>query len=163
MRYMITFSLVFGLAGCSQIQSMSSSIFGGTQQQRPVSEPVMMIPADPNRQQSVVISPTPVVAPPAQRAKLELPPAKKPQPVAQSLGTTVASLGNVAEPGFWLKTPLVSSRQRGKVTAANGQTVEVVLIPLGGPATGGSRMSLSAMQALGVSITDLPEVAVSPL
>lgn len=85
----------------------------------------------------------------------------KPEVTQTTLGTTVASLGNPAEAGLWLKTPLVTKRQPGFVTAADGTKVAVTLIPVDGAATGGSQLSLQAMQALGVPLTSLPEVAVS--
>jgi len=88
-------------------------------------------------------------------------------PVADSevtvgtLGRTVASLGNAAEPGLWLKTPLVSREQTGQVFYPDtGKTVAVTLIPIDGPKTAGSRMSLAAMQAIGAPLTGLPEVDV---
>lgn len=78
------------------------------------------------------------------------------------LGRTVASLGDAAEPGMWLKTPLVSVRGPGRVSyPATGTSAEVTLIPISGPATAGSRMSLQAMQTLGLSLTDLAEIEVS--
>lgn len=86
-----------------------------------------------------------------------------PEVSSKTLGTTVASLGNPAEPGLWMKTPLVSREQMGEVTAAGGTKVSVTLIPMDGPKTGGSQLSLQAMQALGVPLTALPEVAVSLL
>ncbi|WP_348655723.1 hypothetical protein, partial [uncultured Sulfitobacter sp.] len=65
---------------------------------------------------------------------------------AKSLGTTVASLGSATEPGLWMKTPLVKSEMQGRVTnPATGKSSTVELIPLDGPASGGSRMSLSAL------------------
>ena len=77
------------------------------------------------------------------------------------LGLTVASLGAAAEPGFWLKTPLVDTPARGRVVyPATGQSVDVDLIPLPGPKTGGSRMSLAAMRLIGASLTGLPELRV---
>ncbi|NRB03241.1 MAG: hypothetical protein HRU30_08250 [Rhodobacteraceae bacterium] len=83
-----------------------------------------------------------------------------PEPAANgALGTTVVSLGNPAEPGLWLKTPLVSREQPGRVTKGGG-SVNVTLIPIEGAATAGSRMSLAAMQALGISPADLTEVSV---
>ncbi|MFO8126613.1 D-galactarate dehydratase, partial [Yoonia sp.] len=36
--------------------------------------------------------------------------------VARALGTTIASLGSPAEPGIWLKTPLVTKLTAGRVT-----------------------------------------------
>ena len=81
---------------------------------------------------------------------------------AKSLGTTVASLGSATEPGLWLKTPLVKSEMQGRVTnPATGKSSTVELIPLDGPASGGSRMSLSALRLIGASLTDLTKVEVS--
>ncbi len=76
------------------------------------------------------------------------------------LGTTVASLGSPAETGLWLKTPLVTTEQAGKVSFG-GKTINVTLIPIEGPVTAGSRMSLQAFQDLGAPLTGLPEVSVS--
>ncbi|MEL7177790.1 MAG: hypothetical protein AAGK28_14870 [Pseudomonadota bacterium] len=79
----------------------------------------------------------------------------------RALGTTVASLGDPADPGFWLKTPLVTAEQPGRVTyAAQNTSVAVTLIPIEGPETGGSRLSLPAMRLLQAPLTGLPEVAV---
>lgn len=83
------------------------------------------------------------------------------QTVHGSLGRTVASLGNAAEPGLWLKTPLVAAEGPGQVRyPATGLGVAVTLIPIDGPATGGSQLSLEAMQALGIALTDLAEIEV---
>ncbi|WP_299863245.1 hypothetical protein [uncultured Roseobacter sp.] len=80
----------------------------------------------------------------------------------RALGQTVASLGTPSEPGFWLKTPLVSAQSAGRVrNPATGKSVAVTLIPIDGPATAGSRMSLSAMRALEVGLADLVTVDVS--
>lgn len=75
------------------------------------------------------------------------------------LGTSVASLGDPARPGFWLETPLVSAETQGRV-AYGGKWAQVTLIPIDGPATGGSRISLAAMRLLGAPLTDLPTVEV---
>ena len=80
----------------------------------------------------------------------------------RALGTTVASLGDPADPGFWLKTPLVDTQVAGRARdRATGNSVAVTLIPSDGPPTAGSRMSLSAMRALKVSLTDLVTLDVS--
>jgi hypothetical protein len=72
------------------------------------------------------------------------------------LGETVASLGNPAEPGFWLVTPLVDTPATGRVVSVvTGQAVEVELRPSGGPAGSGSEVSLAAIRLLGVPLTDL--------
>lgn len=78
-----------------------------------------------------------------------------------SLGTTVASLGDPSEAGFWLKTPLVAAASPGRVEyAGTGQAVEVELRPSGTEAGGGSQISLAAMRALGAPLTGLPELRV---
>lgn len=77
------------------------------------------------------------------------------------LGTTVASLGDPSQSGFWVKTPLVRAEGSGRVVnPATGKSAKVRLIPLGGPASGGSQVSLPALQMLGVSLTDLPTLEV---
>ncbi|UOA27667.1 hypothetical protein [Pseudosulfitobacter sp. DSM 107133] len=87
--------------------------------------------------------------------------ATAPAAVGGRLGVTVASLGSPSEPGLWLKTPLVTSEQPGRVVyAVSGKSVAVTLIPIEGPATGGSRMSLSTFQTLEAPLTGLPEVEV---
>ncbi|WBU63227.1 hypothetical protein [Paracoccus aerodenitrificans] len=76
------------------------------------------------------------------------------------LGTTVASLGDVTESGFWLKTPLVSATAQGRVVnTENSQSANVELRPLSGGGSG-SQISLAAMQAIGAGLTDLPELEV---
>ena len=76
------------------------------------------------------------------------------------LGHTIASLGNPAETGFWLKTPLVDRITRGSVIHENsGASVNLILLPLESSGTG-SQMSLSAMRALGLALTDLPKLTV---
>lgn len=80
----------------------------------------------------------------------------------RTLGQTVASLGSASEPGFWLKTPLVSDPVSGRVrNPATGKSVAVTLIPIEGPPTAGSRLSLSAMRALEVTLSDLVTLDVS--
>ncbi|WP_050530571.1 hypothetical protein [Pseudaestuariivita atlantica] len=77
------------------------------------------------------------------------------------LGTTVASLGDPTQPGFWLKTPLVSAPAQGRVVyPGSGKSSAVDLIPLDGPATGGSRISLAAMRLIEAPLTELPTVEV---
>lgn len=80
-------------------------------------------------------------------------------PAGGPLGTTIASLGDPTEQGFWLKTPLVKAPQKGKVVLGD-KTVEVDLIPTGDAPGSGSRISLAALRLLGASLTDLPEVTV---
>lgn len=77
------------------------------------------------------------------------------------LGETVASLGDPTKPGFWLETPLVSKPSQGRVHYAGaGKSAQVELIPIEGPATAGSRISLAAMRLIDAPLTDLPTLQV---
>ena len=79
----------------------------------------------------------------------------------EPLGTTIASLGDPADPGLWLETPLVTETRPGRVALpGTAQSVKVELRPIEGPATGGSRISLPAIRLLGASLAGLPEVEV---
>ena len=79
----------------------------------------------------------------------------------RDLGVTIASLGAVAEPGIWMKTPLVSAPAKGRVDyPAKGTSVVLDLIPLEGERGAGSQLSLAAMRLLEANLTDLPEVRV---
>ena len=87
--------------------------------------------------------------------------ATAPQTSAALIGTTIASLGDVTRPGFWLETPLVTQPGKGQVNLPGSSTkVALDLIPIDGPATAGSRISLAAMRLLGVPLTDLPHIEV---
>lgn len=76
-------------------------------------------------------------------------------PATGLLGETIAALGDPTKPGFWLMTPLVDSEGPGRVEREGGAVVQVTLIPLEGEAGAGSQISLSAMRALGLDLTDL--------
>lgn len=78
-----------------------------------------------------------------------------------ALGRTVATLGNPAETGFWLETPLVSQVTQGHVvSAATGERVAVELRPIEGPDGAGSRISLAALRLLNVGLAGLHELDV---
>ncbi|MCU4653676.1 D-galactarate dehydratase [Roseibacterium sp. SDUM158016] len=76
------------------------------------------------------------------------------------LGFAVASLGDASVPGLWLETPLVSAEGPGRVIGPDGRTIVVTLRPSGGGPGTGSRLSLQAMQALGLDLASLPTVTV---
>lgn len=80
-------------------------------------------------------------------------------PAGGPLGSTVASLGDPAKPGFWIETPLADKAGTGRVTY-NGKSVQVDLIPIAGPKTAGSRMSLAAMRLIDAPLAGLPQVQV---
>lgn len=71
----------------------------------------------------------------------------------QSLGTSVATLGDAGTPGFWVETSLVSSSSPGRVTYS-GKSVDAELRPV----SGSTRVSLAAMRALGAPLTELVTV-----
>ena len=79
----------------------------------------------------------------------------------QRLGVTNISLGSAADPGIWLKTPLVTELQMGRVVyGANGKSVSLELRPSGGAAGSASQMSLAAMRLLDIPLTALADVTV---
>jgi hypothetical protein len=151
MKHIVVMTVIGAtLAGCSNL-NLGALTRGGDR----VVEPVVVAPvSDETTEQRPIARPTradaaPVVDEPSAPAK-----------ASGALGVTIASLGSPAETGLWLKTPLVKAQQMGRV-AYQGKTVNVTLIPIDGPATAGSRMSLQAFQALGAPLTDLVEVNVS--
>ena len=77
----------------------------------------------------------------------------------QVLGTTIATLGPPAEPGIWLKTPLVTTITAGRV-AYEGKTINIELRPSGGAAGSGSQISLAAMRLIEAPLTSLVELEV---
>ena len=74
----------------------------------------------------------------------------------RSLGSVVVALGSPAEQGFWLRSALVNAPAKGRVVTAAGKSVNVDLQP----GSGAALLSLAAYRALGLGLTDLPEVAV---
>ena len=80
------------------------------------------------------------------------------------LGTTVASLGDPAAPGFWAETPLVDAVRPGRLTdPASGRAVQVELRPSGGAPGSGTRVSLPAFRVLELPLTALPDLTVTGL
>ena len=76
--------------------------------------------------------------------------------------STVASLGDPGRGGMWLETPLVQQETPGRVrVVSSGASAAVTLIPIKGPATAGSRLSLAAMRELGASLGDLVTLEIS--
>ena len=76
---------------------------------------------------------------------------------SQRLGEVTASLGDPSVPGAWISTSLVSSAQPGRIEApSTGQSANVELRPSDDAAT----LSPAAMQALGLSLADIPTVVV---
>ena len=78
------------------------------------------------------------------------------QGAGRDLGPVVVALGGPAEQGFWLRSGLVSASAKGRVVTAAGKSVNVDLQP----GSGAALLSLAAYRALGLGLTDLPEVRV---
>ena len=74
----------------------------------------------------------------------------------RELGRVVVTLGSPAEQGIWLSTALVKDKAQGRIATAAGKSLAVELRP----GTGAALLSLAAFQALGLSLTELPEVTV---
>jgi hypothetical protein len=82
--------------------------------------------------------------------------AAPPQGGERQLGREVVALGSPAEQGLWVQTALVSAVTKGRVVAPNGQSLAVELRP----GTAAASMSLAAYQALGIALTELPEITI---
>ncbi|UWQ36079.1 hypothetical protein K3552_11130 [Leisingera aquaemixtae] len=134
------------LAACEGIQ-LNSSVLNG--QDRPAAAE----PPDP------VLEPVPGIdtaeADPAA-------PAGSSAPSFRGSATTVASLGDPSVPGMWMETPLVAAEQQALIRTSRNTEAVVTLKPVPGADTGSSRLSISAMRALGLPLTELAEVQVLP-
>ncbi len=170
MRFVLSVVVLASVAGCSDLASRLGVDLGKRGKTAAPSDP--FLPQDAAPSQTVLAPETAAPPPPAtaqtaealdtttpqQRAAAAAPP----EAPSKALGTTVATLGSPTEPGLWLKTPLVSVEQQGRVTnPANGKSSLVTLIPIEGPETAGSRMSLAALRLIEASLTDLTEVEVA--
>lgn len=74
----------------------------------------------------------------------------------RALGAAVVALGSPAEQGLWVKSPLVVAKGKGRVVTEGGASVAVDLLP----GSGAASLSLAAFRALGLELTDLPEVTI---
>ncbi|MEP5732436.1 MAG: hypothetical protein ABJL67_24060 [Sulfitobacter sp.] len=173
-KIIVSSIVVVGLSGCTQVTGVAERF--GLGADKP--DGIVAAPSDPfvkneDAGAAAVLAPetaAPLPSPvartpealdtttPEQRAAAAAPA----QTSGATLGKTVVSLGSPTEPGLWLKTPLVQSEVQGRVTnPATGKSSLVTLIPLDGPDTAGSRMSLAALRLIEASLTDLTEVEVA--
>jgi hypothetical protein len=118
-------------------------------------------PGDPEAEAASDAGPVavPMERPPVEDAAAAVGPSD-PGADGRFLGFSVTSLGDAADPGLWLETPLVAEEGPGRVVAENGQTIAVTLRPSGGDDGSGSRLSLAGFQALGLELTALPTLTV---
>ncbi len=151
---LISASLAFGLGGCGLLQPQ------GTAQPTPITGPSGQQPATgAGKAGSTVLGARAVRAEvldtttSAEKAAALAAPAASGE---RTLGRVVVTLGAPAEQGLWLATPLVSAPVQGRVETASGQSLAVELRP----GSGAAQLSLAAFQALGLSLTGLPEVTV---
>lgn len=135
MRYALL-ALCILVAGCDTVRSTTDRVFGGEKTPEE---------AEPNAVEEVV----------------------EPQPVAATAAgwfgpkTTIAGLGDPTTPGRWLETPLVETEFTGRVVVPRtGAQAYITLVPVSGPAGGGSRLSLDAMRALLLPFDELVELEV---
>ncbi len=161
MKYVVLFP-VFVLAGCTS--PSLQGIFSAPNSAAPVVEAAVPAPV------VETLDPTPPPPPPPQArtvAQFDTTTAEdraaavaKPEPASETkLGTTIATLGSPADPGIWIKTPLVTSLVAGRaVYGANGKSVNIELRPSGGEAGSGSQISLPAMRLLDAPLTGLLEL-----
>ncbi len=162
MRYAVLCLALLGIAGCGgQGPGLFDRLGGGRAEPAPVAEPLPAAEpaAAPDGPPETLGEGDPIetatLAPDDPGAAAAAPAG------GGRLGTTIASLGDPAEPGFWLKTPLVTEPRQGRVVyAVSGRSVQVQLLPSGGPAGGGSQVSLAAMRLLDAPLTGLPELEV---
>lgn len=78
-----------------------------------------------------------------------------------NLGTTLATLGDPADPGIWIETPLVDQLVMGRVeVVATGKSINIELRPSGGEPGSGSAISLPAMGLLEIPLTAIEEVVI---
>ncbi len=79
-----------------------------------------------------------------------------PEAGERALGTVTVALGSPTEPGFWIKSNLISVAAKGRVETADGKSVAVDLLPFDGAAL----LSFAAFRALELPLTDLPDVTI---
>ena len=169
MRYVVSFLMVASLAGCSGGSPkflgkwVKSPVLGEPEPAAPVGEgnpfDVAMVAPEP-AETAVTVEALDTTTPEQRAAAVETV-EETPAEGDGRLGTTVASIGDPGEPGFWIKTPLVSEATSGRIVyLVSGRSVQVQMIPSGGATGSGSQVSLAAMRLLDAPLAGLPELVV---
>jgi hypothetical protein len=156
-RLLLLALLLPALAACDRLRSFAPRGWADS--------PAPAIAPQPRPEAAAAPAPTAAVAPqraapaavldtttPAEKAAALAAPA-----TGAELGRVVVIFGNPAEPGFWLRSGLVAAPRPGTVRLASGATAQVDLLPAAG---GAAQLSLAAYRALGLGLTDLPQVTV---
>jgi len=158
MTRLFPFVLAVAVAGCSNLAQVSEpapDVAANPDQVRPLARPAGLGRVVP--QEARTVEQFDVTTTEEREAAAAVPAAA----AEARLGTTVASLGDPAQAGFWIKTPLVEAQGKGRVVyPGTGKSVQVDLIPIDGAATAGSRLSLAAFRIIEAPLTGLPEVEV---
>ena len=139
MRYALL-ALCVLVAGCATIRSTTDRFFGGDKPQAEVETTAPEETVD----EATATEPVPATAAGWVGAK-----------------TTIAGLGDPTTPGRWMETPLVDTEFTGRVVVPRtGAQAYIALVPVSGPESGGSRLSLDAMRALLLPFDELVELEV---
>lgn len=150
-------ALGFGLSGCGVIDNVRGwRVFGGDRAAGPAMVAPVVAPV-PQRMPGASGGQSAAALDTTTEAERAAAVAVVDAPAGVVLGKVRVSLGNPAEAGFWLQGDIVPAAGNGRVTTAAGQSVAVALRPGGGAA----QLSLAAFRALGLALTDLPEVTVT--
>ncbi|SPJ22746.1 hypothetical protein [Palleronia abyssalis] len=155
-------ALVIALGACSQVSETFNRQDTAPVPDAPAAAPAPVAPETDDEVAAVVQAPAPSsgartaaefdTTTDAQKAA-----AQAPSEGGQRLGQVTASLGDVGDPGLWIRTDLVTSVQPGRIeNPANGQSGLVELRP----GDGGATLSIAAMRLLEIPLTDIPEVVV---
>ena len=142
----VTLTLILMLSGCAVLAPEPDS---APAEPDPVAAAVASAPVLGQGQSAAALDQTTE----AERAAAVAAPAT---PGARELGQITVALGSPAEQGFWLKSALVTQPGPGRVQLPGGASVAVDLVP----GEGGGLLSLAAYRALGLGLTDLPQVRV---
>jgi len=148
------------MAGCAQLSPLNQTDKPGAEQTRPNARPAGAAAKRPpaSARTAEQFDTTSAAEKSAARTAAEV--AQK-SGQGKLLGRTIASLGDPTKPGIWIETPLVSEPAKGRaVYRGNGKAVQLDLIPIDGPATAGSRMSLAALRVIEAPLTELLDVDV---
>ncbi|WP_103256735.1 D-galactarate dehydratase [Tabrizicola aquatica] len=144
--------LVLGLAGCAALQGEGNGPVTGPSAPQPATEFAPAVTTTALGAQAVSADALDSTTAEEKAAALAAPAAGG----ERALGKVVVALGPPAEQGIWLSTTLVDKLVQGRIETSAGKSLTLELRP----GSGGALLSLAAFQALGLSLTDLPEVTV---
>ena len=144
--------LALALCGCALFQPNGPASVTGPSAAQPATEMVPAVATTALGARAVSAESLDTTTPAEKAAALAAPATG----AERQLGRVVVALGPPAEQGLWLSTALVTAVSQGRIETAAGKSLTLELRP----GTGGALLSLAAFQALGLSLTELPELAV---